>query len=206
MQPEQLLQELFGFANTLYGVAKPIIILQLLAFLLIPQILQSRNPKEVGHAIFCYLMEGLGLLLMSVGSIPTFIAAFSPSGLHPEVYLGLLLVFATGGILFLWHDQQIREMDAEVKAIPAAIYFYTIKTVGYLCVVFAALGIALSITLGAVSTAGWWTAPIVVLLYGCILCWFTSLEPYGLAWLIDSEPEKPAKKPAAKKPAKKKKK
>ena len=199
MQPDQLLQELFGFANTLYGVAKPIIILQLLAFLLIPKLLDHRNPRDVGQAIFCYLMEGLGLLLMSVGSIPTFIAAFSPRGLQAEVYLGVLLVFATGGLLFLWHDQQIREMDEEVKAIPGAIYFFTIKTIGFLCAVFAALGIALSITLGAVSQAGWWTAPVVVLLYGCILCWFTSLEPYGLAWLIEPDAPAPKKKAAKKK-------
>lgn len=204
MQSSQLITELLGFGNILYAFAKPIIVLQVFAFLLLARTFESsKDPWKLAQAFFCYIMEIVGIVLMSIGALPTIMAVLGSQGFSPDLYLGLLLVFAAGGILFLWIDQFVRNMDKQTRLLPELIFVYTIKTFGYLSVIFAVLSLSLSITSGALGTPGWWIVPLVTLAYGMLLSFLTSsVAPWQAASPAKSATTKKAaakKKTAAKK-------
>lgn len=190
MQISQLLTELFGFSKSLTGIIKPLILLFILMFLFLPKDTTSAKVRKYGQAVFGYFMMSLGIILMSVGALPTFMAAISPTGFSPEEYLGLLLIFTTGGILFLWVEQSVRELDEASKRFPMMIYTLVFKSIGYLSIVFSAISLSLAIALQATAVTGWWTLPLLTLIYGSILCWATASEPYRLNWLMAKIDEK----------------
>ncbi len=172
---ESLLVTVFEMVGTFYSVIVPIALLLIVTLLFIASMLQpGAKPKQVGEAIYCYLMESVGISLMTLGALPTIVSVLNGHGYSSIAYLGLLFVFAIGGIVFLWHDHHEQMIDAASKAIPEAIYFSVFKILGHFIALFAGLSLLLTIIFGAASGDEWWILPTVLLCYGLLLCWCTS--------------------------------
>jgi len=172
------LTALFQSVGLSYGPTLPLIILVLFIFLALPAVFRpSVRADSIALAAYCYLAQMLGILLMTAGGLPALYAVFAGQPLAEVTYLGLLLVFAAGGALFLWHDMRLNSIDPASRAIPAALFFITWKFMGLLVTVFAGLSFVLRLMLAAERTEDWWVMHLIMILYGLILAWFTLSRP-----------------------------
>jgi hypothetical protein len=170
---ENPLSTIFGFIGSFYGLVLPLMTIFFLAILFLASMsMPGAKPRRVGDAIYCYLMHGVSVLLMTVGALPTVFSVFAGVAYTGRTYIALLLVFACGGLLFLVQDQATRGLDSASKAVAEAIYLTTIKIVGNLIALLSGVSIFLSIVLASFQP-GWWVTPFVLLLYGMLLSWCT---------------------------------
>lgn len=172
---------MFGFIGVFYGLLLPLLLLQLMALLFIPALLHTKGDVvETGKAIYCMLLEGLGLILLTAGGIPTVYSVLSGSLLFDRQYLALLLIFAVGGLLFLWHDHLMHSVDKSARAIPQAILFFAVRFIGIAAIVFSAISLVLTILLRqAPMESTWWVLHTIVFIYGTFLWWCTSFDHLG---------------------------
>lgn len=202
-----LVSAMFSFVSVFYGLLVPLMIVLSLTLLFIPSMLHpGAKPHGVGSALFHYSMQALGVLLMTTGALPTITSVLAGVELTGTTYFTLLLVFAVGGILFLWHDNAVRGVDAASRAVPGAVFVYMFKIIGYSLVILWGLSIVTTIMGGAPSDTGWWIVPFVMLVYGILLTWCThagSTDPHLSVFKsisMNSGSSTPVKKkPAAKK-------
>lgn len=172
---------MFGFIGIFYGVLLPLVLIQLMALLFIPTLLKDKvEVVEAGKAVYCVLLQGLGLILLTAGGIPTVYSVLSGGMLYDRQYLALLFVFAVGGLLFLWHDHLIRSVDKAARAVPQAILFFAVRFVGVAAVAFSVLSLVLSLLLrqGTLEPT-WWVLHTIVFIYGTFLWWCTSFDHLG---------------------------
>ena len=170
---ENPLSTIFGFIGTFYGLVVPLSVMLLVTLLMFAGMANpGAKARSVGEAVYCYLMHGVGVLLMTIGALPTVFSVFSGVSYTSRTYVALLLVFACGGVLFLVHDQMAHAIDRASKAVIEAVYLFSLKLIGNLIVVFSAISMLLHVVLGSFE-AGWWVSPLVLLLYGFLLCWCT---------------------------------
>lgn len=170
---ENPLTTIFGFIGSFYGLVVPLCTLFFIAILFLASMtVAGAKPKEIGRAIYTYIMHGTSVLLMTIGALPTVFSVFAGVSYTGRTYIALLLVFASGGLLFLMQDQEVRNLDSASKSIPEAIYMTTLKIIGNLLMVLSGLSIVLNIILTSFQT-GWWVTPFVLLLYGILLSWCT---------------------------------
>lgn len=175
MEANQFLFDILTFMQTVFGLIIGVVVIQLLIFLLLAKAIgDSQNPREVGSAIFGYIMLAIGVILMSLSAITALMGLLGETTFNTEVYLSLVLVFAIGGLLYLWHDYRLREIPQKIKSVPETIYFFAIKTIGQLSLVLAILYLSLSITLTSGQPERWWSMPLSILIYGLFLTWITS--------------------------------
>ena len=175
MQATQFLFEISEIVKSVFGLVIGVIVLQLIIFMfLVKPMSDSKNPTLFGKAIFSYFMMTIGVLIMSLSAIPTAISVLSSTSFNPEVYLSLLIVFAMGGLMFLWNDYRLREIDEKFRQIPSILYFFTIKAIGQLSFILAILYMTMTIALGDVGTPGWWSIPLTIALYGIVMSVLTS--------------------------------
>ena len=86
----------------------------------------------------------------------------------------LLLLFAVGGALFLWYEQESQAIDAASKAIPLALFLYTLRFTGLLLSLYTGLSLALSVLLIRVpQMTDWWVTPTIFFVIGLLLTWST---------------------------------
>jgi len=169
--------EISEIVKSVFGLVFAVIVLQLIVFLLLVKPMsESKSPTKFGKAIFSYVMMTIGVILMSLSAIPTTISVLSSTAFNPEVYLSLLLVFAMGGLMFLWNDYRLREIDEKTKAIPGVMYFFVMKAIGQLSLVLAVLYLTLTIVLGDIGTPGWWSIPLTIALYGIVMSVLTTTD------------------------------
>ena len=170
---ENPLTTIFGFIGSFYGLVVPLCTLFFITILFLASMtVAGAKPKEIGKAIYTYVMHGTSILLMTIGALPTVFSVFAGVSYTGRTYIALLLVFAAGGLLFLMQDQEVRSLDNASKSIPEAIYMTTLKIIGNLLAVLSGLSIVLNIILASFQT-GWWVTPFVLLLYGLLLSWCT---------------------------------
>ena len=191
MQPMSL-TTMFQSVGLFYGFSLPIIVLLLFTILALPMFLrQNTNAEAMCCAIECYLAEMLGILFMTAGGLPALYAVFAGEPLTEITYVGLLLVFAVGGLLFLWHDARLRSIDPAAKAFPAALFHSTWKFLGLIIVTFTSLSLILRLMLIEEQAGPWWITHMIMLLYGLLISWFTLKSPAPRG----STPQKPAPRP-----------
>lgn len=154
-----------------YVLFVPIMVIQLFALLAIPCLLKSgARPADIGKAMLSYAAQTVGILLMTVGGIPTLYTVLASQPLSSGTYSALLFIFATGGLTYLWHDAALLRMDTAAKAIPQMVFACAWKFIGLLIILFALLSLMLRLTLQSASlTPGWWIMHVTLLLYGMIL-------------------------------------
>ncbi|HLD64057.1 MAG TPA: hypothetical protein VI913_04150 [Candidatus Peribacteraceae bacterium] len=170
MPTDQLLVELGDYIWTLAALSGPLLVAFTLAFLLSVRTVAPADLGKLARAVFSYLMMLVAVILMSTAAIVTALAAMTASALNdPAVHLVLLLLFAAGGILFLWVDQSVRHMDKYITRIPSLLYDFTLRIVCYVAIVFSILYLLLMSAF--IQTEGWWKVPGVILLYSCLVVW-----------------------------------
>lgn len=173
---DALFAGLTSFSGLFYGILVPLLLAVLFALVLIPSLQQSgARPRAVIRACYEYLMLGAGILLMTVGALPTIFSVLAGVPYAGNVYFALLLMFAVGGGVFLWHDQRVRTLDTASRAVPGALYFYVVKIIGQLTMLLAFLSFSVSLVLGDID-GGFWVMPLVLGTYGALLAWTTRTE------------------------------
>ena len=195
---------LFGSMGLFMSLTLPFLLILTLSLVIIASasVSGAKAPK-VGQAVFHYLLQGLGILFMTVGALPTLLSVLMGPPLPGRIYMSLLWVFLVGGALFLWHEQAAEKLDHASTTIPQAIFLTVIRTIGYLIALFSGLSLLLSVALNRMSTH-WWVAPLVLFLYGTLLCWSaganeggTSFQSTALHSVIKAPAKKAAKKHSA---------
>ncbi len=171
------LSNMFQEVGLSYGWSMPVLLLVGLALLAIALSHDNGKPSDRLRALYCHIMEFIGVLLMTAGALPALYAVFSMQPLSQITYVGLLFVFAAGGLLFLWHDARLQEIDAGARETTDALFLNTWKLTGMLVVVFTGLSLLLRVMLAAENTNNWWVMHLTMLLYGLVLCWFTLHRP-----------------------------
>lgn len=168
-----------SFSTLLYVVLLPLALLHVLALLIIPSILAGAKVGGALKAIYCYLLQAVGISLMTAGALPAVYGvmekfAIGAERFSAEMYLALLILFAAGGLTFLWHERMADQVDDGSRKVPALLFWYAFKLLGYFLILGSAISFLLTMLLsngGLPST--WWISPIVILLYGLLLSWCT---------------------------------
>lgn len=183
-----------------YGLMLPVIILVLFTLVCLPAVFRpSSRAEAIGKAAYCYLAQMLGVLLMTAGGLPALYAVCTGNPLTEITYVGLLMIFAIGGLIFLWHDAVLHTIDAPSRAIPGTIFFITWKFIGLLVTAFAALSFVLKLILADTREPNWWTVQLIMLAYGLTVSWFVLYPPSKAAAPAPKASPTPKKKPAKKK-------
>jgi hypothetical protein len=184
------LSYLFSPTGIVYAILVPVMLLQLCALIMLPGLLKpGTKPMDVGRATYCYLAQSVGVLLLTAGGLPILYSLLASEPLNGNMWTGLLLIFAVGGLLFLTHDTHTKAIDAASRAMPAAIFFFTWKLLGLLITLFTAVSFVLRlILLGGDPDPRWWVLHIVFLMYGLILSWFTHLPSEVRMFSFSSSP------------------
>ena len=62
---------LFSMTGIVYGLVLPLLVLHVIAMLFIPGLAASGvKVMGLGKAIYCFLLQALGILLMTLGGLP----------------------------------------------------------------------------------------------------------------------------------------
>lgn len=171
------LSTMFQEVGLSYGWSMPVFLLVGLALLTIAVSHDTGKPSQKLRVLYCHMMEFLGVLLMTAGALPALYAVFSMQPLSQIAYVGLLLVFAAGGLLFLWHDARLQEIEANARETADALFLNVWKLTGVLVVVFTGLSLLLRLMLSTGNNDAWWVMHLTMFLYGLVLCWFTLHRP-----------------------------
>lgn len=223
MPDAPLFSAMFSFVGVVYGFIVPLTIVLLLATIMMSSLMvKEARPKEVAQAIYCYLMMTLGVLLMSAGGLPTIISVLAGVKLTGATYFTLLIIFAAGGLVFLWHDALVRDVASASRIVSETLFLSLFKIVGHLLVFLWSLSLVVTLLNGLPFEQGWWIMPIVMIAYGSLFIWCTRGEETAAAktvWdrlavqapspahssTLKTWSPSPTAKPKAKKPAKAKK-
>ena len=177
MPDAPLFSAMFSFVGVMYGVIVPLIIVQLLELLIISSMMnREAKPSEVAQAVYCYMMMGLGILLMSAGALPTIISVLAGVKLSGATYFTLLIIFAAGGALFLWHDAIVRDVPERSRKVTETLFIFLFKIAGHLLVFLWGLSFLVTILNGSSIEKGWWIMPVVMMIYGGLFIWCTRAE------------------------------
>ena len=138
----------------------------------------AARPQAVGEAVYCYLVQSVGIVLMSIGALPTLYSVLSRTPLHSLTYAALLFVFSIGGLIFLWHDYLVSKLPAPSRAVPEAIYHSMWKFIGFTLLVFALLSIILAVLLQSPVHVSSIALHGILALYGLVLWWSSQGAPH----------------------------
>lgn len=160
-----------GLLSVLLGVLFLLLIFSLILATSLAQ--EAVKPQAVGEAIYCYLVESVGIVLMSIGAVPTLYSVFARTPLQSLTYAALLFVFSIGGLIFLWHDYLANRLPPHARAVPEAIFLSTWKFIGFTLLVFSLLSIILNVLLRSSLPSFSLALHSILALYGLILWWST---------------------------------
>lgn len=167
-----VIQNFFGALSSVYAVLLPIFFVQMLALAFIPSMLSpGARAKEIGRALYCYTMMAVGVVIMSISGVPAAYGLLTDAALGQNIYLSLLLMFAIGGLTFLVYEHTSHALDAASKAVPHALFFYTMKFAGAMMVILATLYLAMTMIFAEIGTvlSDFWITPLIFILYGILL-------------------------------------
>lgn len=171
-----------GFMSMFSVLLLPLAVIQLFALIFIPSMLvPGAKPMAVGKAVYAYTMQTVGIILMVAGAFPALYGVLQklvyPEELYTtEIYIALLVLFATGGLLFLWHEQMAQTVDEMSRRVTDALFWFFWRAVGTLSVIVAVLSLLLTMLLTPQPLEpGWWIMSTLILAFGWLLCYATRL-------------------------------
>lgn len=166
-----------GLLSVLLGVLFLLLIFSLILATSLTR--EAAKPQAVGEAVYCYLVQSVGIVLMSIGAVPTLYSVFSRTPLQSLTYAALLFVFSIGGLIFLWHDYLVHRLPLPSRTVPEAIYLSMWKFIGFTLLVFSLLSIILNILLRGPMPAPSLALHSILALYGLVLWWSTQSSPHA---------------------------
>ncbi len=190
----------FGMVAGFYALLFMFLVFQIFVLFFTPSMLtQGARPLAVGKAVYCYLLQGFGIILMSAGGLPAVNAVTvrlvtGTDTLSTEMYLALLIIFSFGGLTFLWHEKMAQSIDDTSKRVCSAVYWFSLKLVGYILCLVSLLAFFLTLLfLREMVDATWWIMPTIFFLYGLLLSWCTRTDVVASAPLRSIPSPAPAK-------------
>lgn len=176
----QLLTQFSQLLDILLLVLKPMLVLYIGFFLLTltPQEKQPSGLAAKGASLFT--LQVISILLLSYGALPPLMATLAGQKLNESWYITYLFTFASGGILFLWIDNAIRELPTTIKTLVRNAINGGVRLIGTTAIVFTLVSIGLAVLNNFTNQAGWWTIPVVLFAYGLLLNWLVmekSVQP-----------------------------
>ena len=170
---------IFASVGLIYGLLLPLFLSVVLAFFMMVSLHQSgARPAGTGKALYCYLQQSFGILLMALSGLPSIESILNGKPFAANTYMALLILFTVGGLIFLWHDFAVRSVQEPSRAVPYVIYFYTFRFLGFVLAILAFLSLLLSMLLGPRPLpVDFWVSPVVLFLFGTVLTWSTHNEP-----------------------------
>lgn len=167
-----LFSAMFSFIGVFYAVTVPATIVLILTLLFIPAMHQpGAKARDVSHAIYCYLMQTIGVLLMTAGALPTLISVLAGVSLESSTYFSLLLLFAVGGWIFLWHEALAEEIPGPSRVVIQSIFVMLFQIIGHMAILVWGLSLLITFFTGIPEEAGWWILPAVMIAYGLLVTW-----------------------------------
>lgn len=173
-----------GLSGIVYAIVAPLLIVQIFALLFIPSLLTAgARPFSVGKAVYCYLLQAIGILLMTLGGLPALYAvierlATGTERFTAEIYLALLILFAAGGLTFLWHESMGDRIDATSRRVVQTVFWFGFKLAGYVLMLVSALSFFLTMLLmRELFAQTGWIMPTLLFLYGSLLAYCTRMPP-----------------------------
>lgn len=175
------LDGVFQNINLPYGALLPVGVVALLSLVALAGIVRGGNAWDIAYATYCYFAQAIGIILIVTGSVPVLLAVLSGQLLGNDTYVGLLFVFALGGMLFLWHDVTLRHIDASAKSVPGAIFFFAWKLIGLMVSAYALLTLAMTTVVylsmpGTAFPVQHGIVHVTMLAFGLGLGWFTQVN------------------------------
>ncbi|MSR87284.1 hypothetical protein EXS70_03885 [Candidatus Peribacteria bacterium] len=169
----------FSAASLFTFIPLPIAIMMMMSVVLIPCLMAP--GMKVGScmkAIYCYMMQAIGVAMMSAGALPAVygvLEKFSTGDerFSAEMYLALLILFSMGGVTYLLHEQVAEKIDDASRRVPALLFWYSFKVIGTLITLVSVLSFLLTMLLFRPLEGSWWLSTIVMLLYGLLLAFCT---------------------------------
>jgi hypothetical protein len=189
---------LFGPLTSVFSllILLPIMLTFIFTMLFLPSVLPAGSkPLSAAKALYSYLMQGFGVALMTIGALPALHSVLSNAQTSTSTYIGLLVLFAVGGLVFLLHEHLALSVDEPSRSIPHAVYFFVLKAFAFVVTVGGALGLILAMLFGYANTPTWWVTPALLLGYGLLLSFCTRFELLGPAPVKAPAPAKPATAP-----------
>ena len=169
---------MFSATGIWYVLLLPLMAIQLFALLTIPCLLRpGSRPIDCGRALFSLISQTASIILMTLGGLPTLYSVLTTQPLTSSTYTALLLIFAIGGIVYLWHDAVLHRLDASVTAIPRMIFGCSWKLIGLMTVLLSVLSLTLRLVLQTdVIGQNLWILHLILIVYGMLLT-FVSMGP-----------------------------
>lgn len=172
----------FSTTTLLILILLPIAILQVLLLILLPA-MHAPGARAAGilKATYSYAMQGVGIILMTAGALPALRGVLEKlftgfEEFSAQAYMALLLMFIAGGATFLWHERMAEKIEDASQRVPALLFWYTFKTIGFLLVLFSLASIIFTMLLEPYDLdITWWMTPTVLLAYGLLLSWCTRM-------------------------------
>lgn len=170
---------ILGAAWLVYGMVIPMLVLQFIAVLLVPSLIaDSSDIRASGKAIYCYLAQSIGGILMSIGGILTLHFVLSSIYVAGVASTALLLLFGAGGLIFLLHDSIAQSIDEKTRMVPFVITMYTWKFIGLMSILASALSFVLKILVSTQALENsWWILHLILIGYGILLLVITKDPP-----------------------------
>jgi len=163
-----------------YAILLPLASLILFFLLCVPAFMRSSaRPMDIARAAFHCLAQSVGIVFMIAGSLPALQVVIANQSLSSTAYMGLLTVFAVGGLLFLWNDVQLKSMSIASKEIPETLYFYTWKFIGLIIVLYSGISLVLNLLFAPENfMSGGWMMHVILFFYGMMISFFTLHRPH----------------------------
>lgn len=167
-------------------VLLPVALLQVLLLILLPALhAPGARASGVLKATYSYAMQGIGIVLMTVGALPALHGVIEKfvtgvEQLSAQAYMALLIIFCAGGGTFLWHERMAEGIEDASQRVPALLFWYSFKIIGFVLVLFSAGSLVFTLLLEPYDLdVTWWITPTVFLAYGLLLSWCTRM-PQGI--------------------------
>ena len=142
----------------------------LVGLFLVNHISGSHDPAHSAQAVFGYTAQAFGIVLMSIGGLPALYGVLAEQSMPVVAYLGLMLVFAFGGLLFLWQDGLLRMLPKASTLVPGALSRVLWRFIGLLVATVSLLSLFLQLLIdGPNLLRPFWALHLTGMLYGVLL-------------------------------------
>ena len=164
-----------GLMGLFNGFAVALGITGILALLLIPSLLaEGAKPTETAHALYRYILQGIGAVLMTLSGLPALYGVLTNRALPQNGYLALLIVFAFGGIVYLWNEGKTERIAPASRLVPSLIFRYAFKFIAFVAMAMAVTSLLTTLLFSSWPFPdSWFGSPLVFFCYSCFLLWCT---------------------------------
>ncbi len=138
----------------------------LLALIMIPALISSNKPLQVGQAAYYYLMKAFGLSLIGL-SLFTILLHLLTGSLFPiEPHFGVLLTFAVGALIVLTFHKLAMMLDPAASLVIKTIFLFGFQTLGFIMMTFS--GLCIGVHLLRYRYVIDWEVPVSILIIGIL--------------------------------------